>query len=140
MELEVRLNFHEHGFTPGKDVSEKELEGLRTQFLQMYNLWATGVNQMQDQINDIWHKYEVIKAGNNSLATFMCQMTMGITEQMDYFDWCERWYKEAAESVDLSFLDTRLRGIIFRDGENPLYGVAFRDHPDWTMDFTMELV
>ena len=140
MDLQVKVNFHEVGFIPGKDISEKEMESLRTQFMEMYNLWAGYVNQVQEKINETWNRYEDIKNHNDSIVTLMCQLTMEITEEMDYFDWCEKWYKDIAKCVDLGFTHTRLRGSIFRDDNNPIYGVTFIDHPDWSMNFTIELI
>lgn len=140
MEIIVNVEFHEHGFIPGKDVSNEELEVLRSQMLAMHNIWADGVNRIQDNINATWEQYEEIKRLNDGITTTMCKLAMDIDENSTYYDWCERWYKEAAKCVDLGFMDTRLRSRIFRDGEYPIYGVMFADHPDWTMNFTIKEV
>ena len=134
----VTVDFHHRGFVPGIDISEEELEALQKQFMEMYNLWANTVNTIQDKINATWETYEnMLKDGMDVLFT---QELMGIDDKTDYYSWCEKWYKDAASAVDIGYLNTRLKGNIFYDGECPLYGVAFRDHPNWTMDFTMKVI
>ena len=140
MEVTARVEFHEKGFTPGKDVSELEMEKLRDQFMQMYNFWATNTNTIQDKINDLWEKYERILKSGDDIAIYLCEKTMDIKKGMDYYDWCEKWYKEVAQGVDLVFIGSRLKSRIFRDGELPIYGVEFKDHPDWTIDFTLKIL
>lgn len=51
--LEFTVDFHEHGFVPGTDVSVNELEELRAQFMAMYNLWAQGANAVLSKLNTI---------------------------------------------------------------------------------------
>lgn len=134
----VTVDYHYHGFVPGIDISEEELEALQNQFMDMYNLWAGYVNKIQDKINATWEEYENMQTSGMDVS--VVREFMDISEKTNYYSWCEKWYKNVAEAVDLGYLDTRLKGNIFYDGEYPLYGVAFRDHPDWTMDFTMNIV
>ena len=130
--------FHEHGFEAGKDVSEAELEQLRELFMVMYDLFTTGLNPVMEKINQTWEKYVDIKETGDTLATYMTQRVMGINSETKYIDWVEKWYKDIADSVDMSFMWAPLKSRIFRDGEILVYGVAFKEHPEWTMDFTIE--
>lgn len=65
------------------------------------------------------------------------ELTTGIRKGTTYNDWIEKWYRDLADAVDLSFQWSRLQSYIFRDGDLPVYGVKFKDHPDWKMDFTL---
>lgn len=137
-EIYVTVDYHYHGFVPGIDISEEELEALQKQFMEMYNLWANGANQIQDKINETWENYEHMQEIGMDVTAI--QKVMGIDDKTNYYNWCEKWYKDISDSIDRSYSHTRLKGNIFYDGECPLYGVAFRDHPDWTMDFTMNVI
>ena len=130
--------FHEHGFEAGKDVSEAELMRLRELFMAMYELFTTGVNSVMEKVNETWEKYEYIKENGDIFSIIALQRVMGITSETQYNDWLEKWYKELANSVDMGFKWAPLKSRIFRDGELPVYGVAFKEHPEWTMDFTIE--
>lgn len=132
--------FHEHGFEVGKDVSEAELEQLRSMYMIMYDLFTTFVNQGIEMINDAWEKYIYIKERGDAFATHTLQCEMKINSDTTYADWVEKWYKEYAHVVDSVFMQAPLKSRIFRDGENVVYGVAFKEHPEWTMDFTIEQV
>lgn len=134
----VTVDYHYHGFVPGIDISEEELEALQKQFMEMYNLWADGANQIQDKINDTWETYEHMQELGMDVTAI--RKVMGIDDKTNYYSWCERWYKDISDKVDEWYTHTKLKGNIFYDGECPLYGVAFRDHQDWTMDFTMKVI
>lgn len=138
MQLNYKAVFHEKGFIPGKDITEEELEQLRAQFVEMQNLFADGINPALKKLNDIWARYEDIRNKGDVLAIWLTQNTMGINSETEYNDWLAMWYEIFAHGVDLSFQNTRLESNIFRDGDQPIYGVRFKDHPEWTMDITLE--
>lgn len=138
MAMTLKVVFHEHGFEVGKDISFEELEKLREQFVTMSNLFADGANAALEKLNKIWEQYEYILKIGNVFDIRQTQEAMGIESDTDYNDWIAKWYQELANCVDLSFTDTRLKSYIFRDDGVPIYGVQFKDHPDWTMDITLE--
>lgn len=137
--------FHGHGFDLERDISEEMQNRVQGEFMEMYNMYANMANEVQDKINVLWDKLERIKAFDKVFgeteATSMALKEMGLTEDNDYYDWCEKWYKDIAEGVDMAALLSgyMLRCNIFRLEDGcPIFGVKFKDRPDWTMDFTVE--
>lgn len=148
--LNFKVVFNGHGFEEGKDISEEEMKKLRKIYLKMYNAWCEGVDQIQEKINESWDRYERIKARQEcvnpqsaavaAVAISLCRNAMGINPETDYYDWCEKWYRQVAIKIDDQFADYPLKGKIIRDGELPVYAVEIKGHPEWTMDFELEQI
>lgn len=133
--------FIAHGFVPGKDISQEDWNAAIGEYVSMYEQYANATNGMIDRLNDIWNKYESMKNtyGGSSLGVSMMQMTMDISNETTYVDWIERWFKQTVHAVDAmaAMSGFRMRGNLFRDGDVPVYGVKFKDKPEWTIDFVL---
>lgn len=133
--------FIAHGFVPGKDISKEDWNAAIGEYVSMYDQYANATNGMIDRLNDTWNKYESIKVsdGDNGLFTKMMQTTMDISNETTYVDWIEKWFKDVVQVVDTmaAMSGFRMRGNLFRDGDVPVYGVKFKDKPEWTIDFVL---
>lgn len=149
MDYTYKVNIHGHGFEIGKDISENELETLQAEYMAMYQAFADMSNSVLEQINATWKKYEeavelsnLVGGEDRKVIADELRTVMGIKEADDYNDWVEKWYMQIAEAIDINaeMAKFRMRSNIFRDGDIPIYGAKFVDHPEWTMDFTLEPV
>ena len=144
--MDYVVDFHAHGFDPEKDISEEEWELLKAELVTMNNLFANGINLLMDRINDTWERYESIKVTDriigSDIHTVMAQLSMGISENDTYWDWLEKWMKDVAKVIDeqAGISGLHIRSNIFRDGDEPMYGVKVKDKPEWTIDFTLKPV
>ena len=135
---EYKVRFNAEGFLPGKDITEEEWSEICDQFAAMNNYYANGFNSIIDRLNETWNTYEMNRK-NDAIAEAMMQISMGITDETAYWDWVEMWMQKVSQAVDLTaeMAGFRLRSNIIRDGEFPVYGAKFTDHPDWTIDMTL---
>ena len=142
--MEFVTEFIAHGFVPGKDISQEDWNAAICEYMAMYEQYANATNGMIDRLNDTWNKYESIKKtdGNFGFWTGLMQTTMDISNETTYVEWLEKWFKEASDAVDTmaAMSGFKLRGNIFRDGDLPVYGVKFKDKPEWTIDFVLRPV
>ena len=132
--------FRNHGFDVPKDVSQSVYNSIRNVYVEMYNKFTDEFNEYIDGINDIWDSYEMLIVSGDEDAMSAAREAMDIAEGATYNDWIEKWMKIVADNVDKSYGVNLLEGNIFRDGDTPVYGVRFKDHPNWTIDFVLEKV
>jgi len=138
-DLRFECVFHEIGFAGGVDVSERELESLHSQFVTMYNQFASMSNSILDKVRDIWDSYEFAKTFSKELSEQMAK-TMGISPDATYEDWETKWYMQIADAVDVGFPFGKLKSWIFHDDGIPHYGVCFKKNPNWKMYVTIKQI
>lgn len=141
MTKEFKVIFHSKGFDLDS-LNEKLRDAVCAEFMSMYDMFAKMANEIQDKINDSWQQYEEVKLYGNEIATKQVLNLMGLTEEQDYNDWCEKWYLEICKAIDFTAKISRFHLIsdIFRDGSVPVYGAKFKDKPEWKLYFTLEPV
>ena len=143
---ELRTKFQAKGFEVGKDISWQEWQKLIAEFVTLQDLYANMFNQVIGQINDVWSKYEDIRAIDATIggcgATLMARMVMGVDVDASYSDWMEKWMKDICEIVDESAENAgfRLRSDLFREDDIPMFGTKFKDREDWKVLMTLEAV
>lgn len=142
--ITFNVEFIAHGFVPGKDISEEDWNKAISEYATMYEQYAKATNDMMDRLNETWNKYEILQKvyGDDYLYTKMMRNTMEISNETTYTDWLERWFGEVVRVVDMmaAISGFRMRGYLFRDGDVPVYGVKFKDKPEWTIDFVLKPV
>lgn len=137
--MEFKAKFITKGFEVGKDVSSEEFNKLTNQLVMMHNLFTENFNTQIDTLNDIWHRYEFIR-DNCPISVELMRMVMEIDEKCTYKDWLKKWMLQDADAIDKGFFWTRLKGYIKDDEDLPMYGVEFKDHPDWKIYIGVEAV
>ncbi len=139
MEKRYLVVFHIHGFDP-EDVTEKEMELIKKQCVELNNMFARIMNPLYDKVNTIWDQYDSIPDDNPMKRE--TEKIMGIEARTTYYDWVKKWMILATEDVDRHFARKKklVRCNIFRDGENPILGAKIADHEDWTIDWTLKEV
>lgn len=133
--------FHAEGFNPQTDLPDMHWELIKSEFVTMYNAFASATNSMLERINHIWENYEYIKLTNNIASIFECEMAMGILDysNITYEDWIEKNYNEIVEAVNAGMSPFfHLTAYIFRDGNSPTFRAKIKDHDDWTIYITLE--
>ena len=143
-EMVFNCKFNARGFTPGVDITNEKWQEAVQEFAAMYDLYAKSCNEITDRLNETWEKYEDIMKNDRILGTNLAELTrsvMGISENTTYCDYMEIWFKQICDMVDdcAKTAGFYIRSNLFRENDCPIFGGKFLDHPDWTIDMSLEL-
>lgn len=133
----LKVEFRYEGFVPGVDISERTLGELRELYILMHQAFSTMVNGMIEKINDSWAVFETGRSLGYEEFTKTIQDVIDVPDNASYQDWIEAWYKRINNIVNKAAPNPFLIGDIFLDGDMPVYGVKFKENPNWRMDFVL---
>ena len=138
--MNFKTNFHWHGVNPNIEFSINEKNKILDEFVSNYNYYCEITNAINDKINHIWNGLESAKATNNEKFITEIACAMGVGKDCTYCEWVKKVFTDITDQMNIHGIGKKLESFIFMDGDIPVYGARFKEHPEWTIDFTLESV